>query len=325
MIPKQPPRDGRPGFLYLPPYRLSGISVAGEQTALHIPEFGVVFDMGQCVRSSLAADVVALSHPHMDHVGALPYWFSQRHFQKLEGGRCLCHPDTEGPLKRMLASWADLERQHTPHEIVPVAPEEEITLRQNVVLRAIETQHTCPSLGWSLIEYRHKLKEEFQGIPQSKLRELRENGQEITTATEIPLVAYTGDTLRGDFLERPEFAKAKIVITECTFFDPDHRERAAIGQHLHFDDLIELAQTWEAEHIVVVHLSRRTLLSSAAERIRSLGNPDAQRIHLLMDHKSNRRRYEQQLVEAQMETEANRATAPNSEDSDCQRVPEEGS
>ena len=294
MIPKSPPRDSRSGFLYLPPYRLTGLSVAGEQTVLHVPEFGVVFDMGQCTRSSLAANTVALSHPHMDHVGALPYWFSQRHFQKLEGGRCLCHPDTAGPLQKMLGSWIDLELQRTPHEIVPVAPNEEIPIRQNIVLRAIETRHTCPSLGWAIVEYRHKLREEFSELPQSRLRELREAGEEITTVTEIPLVAYTGDTAPGAFLEREEFSKAKVLITECTFFDPDHQERAKVGKHLHFDDLAKLVPSWECEHIVVVHLSRRTLINTALERIKSLGD-DAQRIHLLMDHRANRRRYDEQV------------------------------
>jgi ribonuclease Z len=230
----------------------------------------------------------------MDHVGALPYWFSQRNFQKLEGGRCACHPDTAGPLQKMLGSWIDLELQRTPHEIVAVAPNEEIPIRQNVVLRAIETRHTCPSLGWAIVEYRHKLKDAYGDLPQSRLRDLREAGEEITSVTEIPLVAYTGDTARGAFLERDEFSKAKILIAECTFFDPDHRERAAVGKHLHFDDLVELIPQWEAEHIVIVHLSRRTLVSAAAERIRSLG-ADAERIHLLMDHRANRQRYDQQL------------------------------
>jgi ribonuclease Z len=295
MIPKSPPRDSRSGFLYLPPYRLAGISVAGEQTVLHVPEFGVVFDMGQCTRSSLAANTIALSHPHMDHVGALPYWFSQRHFQKLEGGRCLCHPDTAGPLQKMLGSWIDLELQRTPHQIVPVAPNEEIPVRQNIVLRAIETRHTCPSLGWAIIEYRHKLKPEYVDLPQSRLRELREAGESITLVTEIPLVAYTGDTAPGAFLERDEFAKAKVLITECTFFDPSHQERAKVGKHLHFDDLSKLIPAWECEHIVVVHLSRRTLISAALERIQSLG-ADADRIHLLMDHRANRRRYDEQVA-----------------------------
>ena len=301
MVPKPPPRDSRPGFLYLPPYRLHGTSIAGEQTALHVPEFDVVFDMGQCLRSSLSANIVALTHSHMDHVGGLPYWFSQRYFQKIAGGKCLCHPDTADPIRKMLQSWAPIERQETPHEVVGVAPEEEVPIRQNVVLRAIESQHTCPSLAWAIIEHRHKLKDEFKDLPQNELRRLREQGEDITRSTEIPLIAYTGDTERGEFLERPEFSKARILITECTFFDPDHRERASIGRHLHFDDLADLSRKWEAEHIVVVHLSRRTMLSSAAARIQELGPDLADRMHLLMDHRTNRRRYEAQVQESMPE------------------------
>ena len=69
---------------------------------------------------------------------------------------------------------------------------------------------------------------------------------------------------------------------------------ARIGRHLHFEDIAELLSIWEAEHVVLVHLSRRTLLSDARERIATLG-ADADRIHLLMDHRTNRRRYESQL------------------------------
>ncbi|MAD20211.1 MAG: hypothetical protein CMJ52_08520 [Planctomycetaceae bacterium] len=294
MIPKQPPRDGQSGFLYLPPYRIHGLSVAGEHTTITVPEMGVTFDMGQCTRASLSSDIVALSHSHMDHVGAIPYWFSQRFFQKLEGGRVVCHPETVDPLRRMLASWVDVERQKTPYDVVAIEPDSNIPLRQNIDLRAIETRHTCPSLGFSIIETRHKLKPEFLEMPQSELRRIKEGGDEITTRTEIPLIAYTGDTDRGDFLERDEFAKARIVVTECTFVDEDHRSRARVGRHLHLDDIAELLGTWEAEHVVLVHLSRRTLLSEARERIATLGD-DAERIHLLMDHRTNRRRYEAQL------------------------------
>jgi ribonuclease Z len=230
----------------------------------------------------------------MDHVGAIPYWFSQRFFQKLEGGRVLCHPEGVAPLQRMLASWVDVERQKTPHEIVAIEPDSDVPLRQNIGLRAIETRHTCPSLGFSIIETRHKLKPEYRDLPQSELRRMKSEGDELTTNTEIPLIAYTGDTDRGEFLERDEFAKARIIVAECTFIDTDHRSRARIGRHLHLDDIAELLSTWEAEHVVLVHLSRRTLLSEARERIATLGD-DADRIHLLMDHRTNRRRYEAQL------------------------------
>jgi ribonuclease Z len=196
----------------------------------------------------------------------------------------------------MLDSWVDLERQKTPNEIVEIEPDTDLELRQNVVLRAIETKHTCPSLGYSIIENRHKLKPEYLDLPQSELRRIRGEGKELTVKTEIPLIAYTGDTVRGDFLERDEFSKARVVIAECTFFDEDHRGRARIGKHLHLDDIAELLPKWEAEHVVLVHLSRRTLLSDARDRLATLGS-DADRVHLLMDHRTNRRRYESQLAE----------------------------
>ena len=93
MIPKPPPKEGQLGFLYLPPYRIQGISVAGEQSVVHIPELDLVFDIGLCPRATLAAGTVCLSHTHMDHVAGLPYWFSQRSFQKLGTGRVLCIPN----------------------------------------------------------------------------------------------------------------------------------------------------------------------------------------------------------------------------------------
>ena len=61
MVPRPPPREGQLGFVYAPPIRIQGISVAGEQTVVHIPEFDLVFDIGLCPRAALTASVVALA------------------------------------------------------------------------------------------------------------------------------------------------------------------------------------------------------------------------------------------------------------------------
>ena len=98
MLPKRPPRDHRVGFIYAPPWRIQGISVGGEQTIIQIPELGLNFDIGLCPRIGVAAPFTALSHGHMDHVAALPYWFSQRAFMRLEPGTCFCHPALVEPL-----------------------------------------------------------------------------------------------------------------------------------------------------------------------------------------------------------------------------------
>jgi len=301
MIPKMPPRRGQVGFLYVPPFRIQGISVAGEQSVVQIPELDVVFDIGMCPRIALASPYVALSHGHMDHVGGLPYYFSQRMFQRMGVGTCICHKKLERPLSRMLESWVELEQQRTQHRIVGLEPGEEIEVKNNIVLRALEVSHTVPALGFALVERRSKLKEEFTDFPQEKLRELRSQGVEITRTLEIPLIAYTGDTQQGPFLYRDEFVKSKIVISECTFLDPDHKSRASVGKHLHVDDLASLLRVWEAEAVVLTHLSRRTNMAAAREQlVVAIGDENRERVHVLMDHRANRERYDRQLAEAGM-------------------------
>jgi len=295
-----PPQEARIGFVHSAPYRIQGVSVAGEQAVVHVPELDVVFDIGLCPRPALAPSTVALSHTHMDHVAGLPYWFSQRFFQKMPGnGRCLVHAKMAEPLRRMMASWVDLERQKTPHEIVAVEPEQEIELRPNLFLRAIEVSHTIPALAFVAIERRSKLRDEFHGLSQEKLRELRASGTEITKTLDIPLVAYTGDTEPGDFLLRDEFRRAQVVITECTFFEEEHRDRARIGKHLHIEDFRPLFDAWKAQDVVIVHVSRRTLMPFARKRIEEIAGPDrSERVHLLMDHRTNRARHESLMAAA---------------------------
>jgi ribonuclease Z len=301
------------GFLFIPPYRIQGVSVAGEEATVHVPELDVAFDVGLCPRPVLTAGTICLSHAHMDHVAALPYWFSQRNFQKLGTGRVLCHPRLVRPLEVMMSTWIDLERQKTPHEIVGLEPGVDFQLRPNVFVRGIEVSHSAPSLAFVVLERRSKLREEFHGLPQDKLRELKAQGTEITRTMEIPLVAYTGDTEMGPFLLRDEFVNAQVVITECTFFDPEHRDRAKVGKHLHIEDLRGLIQAWSRPEIVVVHVSRRTHMQYARERLLEAAGDQAHRVHLLMDHRMNRQRYERQVAADPAQAESRERAETGSE------------
>jgi ribonuclease Z len=295
MLPRRPFSTGKMGFLYLPPYRIQGVSVAGEQTVIHIPELDLAFDIGLCPRPALSASVVAISHGHMDHVAGLPYYFSQRFFQKMGCGTCVCHEEIAAAIQGMMAGWVDLEQQNTPHNIVALAPNAEFEIKPNMMLRGIEADHGVPAMSYVVLEYRKKLLEKYINTPQSKLRDLKLSGTEITQTFRLPVVAYTGDTCMGDHLCRDEFVRTPIIISECTFFDRDHRSRAAVGKHLHIDDIAELLTIWGAKDVVLVHLSRRTTIEQARAAIAKAVRPcDLERIHLLMDHRTNRCRYEKQ-------------------------------
>ena len=299
MIPKPPPRESSPGFLYIPPYRIAGVSVAGETTAIQIPELDVCFDMGECPRFALSSKFVALSHGHMDHVGGLAYYCSQRRFQGMGSGTIVCDVRIAGAVKRMMDGFVDLEQQRTPYELIAVEAEQLTEIKPNIFLRGFETEHTSPSFGYTVIEKRSKLKPELINLPQEKLKELKDRGQEITRTLEIPLVAYMGDTLPGAHLVRNDVRKAELIICECTFFEPEHTERAKVGMHMHINDIAEWLRVVECKAMILTHISRRTHLGYARERlIEIIGQEKAKDVFLLMDGKFNRERYEQQEAAA---------------------------
>ncbi|MFG0329380.1 MAG: MBL fold metallo-hydrolase [Phycisphaerales bacterium] len=300
MLPKPPARLGQLGFLYIPPIRVQGVSVAGENTAVMIPEYDICFDIGACHRPMLAAKYVAITHGHMDHVAGLPYYFSQRWFQGMGTGVCVCDARIEPAVKQMMEGWVELEQQRTSHEIIGLGDGGELEIKNNIFLRAFEVDHTVPAIAYGLSERRTKLREEYHNLPQDALRKLKQDGVEITRELRVPLVTYIGDTLPGAHLFRDEILKTKVLIMECTFFDDDHRERAVVGKHVHLDDIAELYPHLECEALVLTHVSRRTNLGFARKRlVERLGAEATERVHLLMDHRTNRQRYEAQLAEAE--------------------------
>ncbi len=299
MLPREPPRRPQLGFLYLPPYRVQGVSIAGEESVVQVPELDICFDIGRCPRAALASNFVALTHGHMDHAAGIAYYFSQRSFQGMGEGTVLCHPSLEAGLVGLMEAWVQVERQRTPHKIVPLEPGALFELKNRIFLKGFETVHTVPSMGFVVVEHRSKLKAVYQGLPQSEIVKIKETGTQITDTHEIPLVCYTGDTAWGPHFERADVLGAKILITECTFTEPGHRKRAGVGKHLHLDHIVRLLEASTAEAVVLTHLSRRTNAKMARDAIRkAIPTEHQERVFVLMDRRENRERYERQVAEA---------------------------
>lgn len=311
MLPKPPPREGALGFLYIPPFRLFGESIAGEVTYLQIPELDLGFDIGACPRAMLSSKHLAITHGHMDHIGGLAYYCSQRRFQGMGNAKILCDERIAGAVHKMMAGFVELEGQRTPYDVVPLKPDQKYEIKNNYFLRGFQTEHTCPSFGYSVVERRTKLKPEFHELPQEKLRELKDRGVQLTNELEIPLVAYTGDTAPGAFLLRDDVRKAQIVVAECTFFEPDHKQRAKVGMHMHVDDVAEWLKFLECQALVLVHVSRRTDVGFARKRFTEIaGAQAAEKVLFLGDYKANRARYDAQLAAAGVVPEPRARPAP---------------
>lgn len=298
MIPKPPPREGSLGFYFIPPYRIQGFSVAGEVTTIQVPELDVCFDMGQCPRAALASKFCAVSHGHMDHIGGLAYYCSQRRFQGMGDGRIICDERIAPAITRMMEGFQDLEQQKTPFELLPLKDGEQVEIKNNIYLRGFHTEHTAPSMGYSVIEKRSKLKPEYVDLPQEKLKDLKDRGIEITRTLEIPLIAYLGDTQPCAALLRPDVLNAQIVICECTFFEPDHRDRAKVGMHMHVDNIAEWLGVLQCQALVLCHVSRRTDLMYARKRLFEVAGQKSEKAFFLMDYKAGKARYERQVIDS---------------------------
>jgi ribonuclease Z len=254
--------------LKLGQYTLIGYSMAGEESVVQVPELNVCFDVGRAPQFALSSDYLCLTHGHMDHLAGIAYFLSQKQFQGMTGGTVLIPAELEPSVERLLAVWREIERQQTPYTLVPMQPNQLYPVRKDFGIRAIGTHHGLASLGYSIISIREKLKPEYVGIPGEELSRLRREGVEIQYRVEVPLVTYLGDTSAGPVFEHPDVVNAETLITECTFFDADHKSRAKHGKHLHVEQLARILPRLNNKHVVLTHVSRRTGVRRAKQLLK---------------------------------------------------------
>lgn len=266
-----------------------GYSVAGEETVIQIPELNVCFDIGRAPFFSLTSDIVCITHSHMDHIAGLGYYFSQRAFQGMKPGTAMIPREIERSVDNLLRCWRDLERQGTPYELIPMSTGQMYEVRRDFGIRAVQTHHGGTSLAYVIVSIREKLKPEYMGKTGPELAKMKADGVEIQYRLEVPLVAFLGDTTAGPVFDHPDIQNAQVLITECTFFDADHKTKAKAGKHLHVDALLEQLPKLKNEYIILTHVSRRTGIRRARGILRKkLGKDQMQRILFLMDFEGSK-------------------------------------
>lgn len=237
---------------------VEGYSRAAVQSYWRIPELKIGFDLGAQPWDFMGTPTWLLSHTHLDHVAALPVYIARRRMMKMEPPRIYLPEPALEDVKRLLMVMQRLDRGRMVCHLHGVKPGQEIDLSREHVVTVFGTTHTIPSVGFVVWERRHKLREEYHGLPGDKIRDLRMSGVEVTREVRTPLLAYTGDTSPAGLDNYPPAYEAKILITEMSFIRPNHRrEKIHKFGHMHLDDFIERADRFKNELIICAHFSTR--------------------------------------------------------------------
>jgi ribonuclease Z len=237
---------------------VEGYSRAAVQTYWRIPELKLGFDLGAQPWDFMGTPTWLVTHTHLDHVAALPVYIARRRMMKMEPPHVYLPAESLEDVRRLLLAAQRLDRGRQVCHLHGVQAGEEIELSREHVVTAFATAHTVPSRGYLVWERRHKLKEEYLGLPGEQIRDLRLSGVAVTREVRIPLVAYTGDTNPRGLDDYPPVYEAKILITELSFLRASHRrEKIHKFGHMHLDDLLERAERFRNEVIICAHFSTR--------------------------------------------------------------------
>lgn len=261
-----------------------GFSLAGEETVVAAPEYNVCFDVGRAPREVISIDNVCITHGHMDHAAGMAYYLSQRAFVGNAPGRIIIHRDLAAAVQRLMGAWADIEGHASPGQILGVVPLEDVSIRRGLVVRPFAVNHGASALGFALIEQRHKLKTEFAGKTGPELVALKREGVQIEHHVEVSLLACTGDTALGKWLDLGFVRECQVLVVECTFFDREHVSRARDGRHIHVMDVPQVLAAVPQAQILLTHITRRTDLRQAKRTLeRALKREDMERVAFLME------------------------------------------
>ena len=89
-------------------------------------------------------------------------------------------------------------------------------------------------------------------------KHIKLSGKPVDENFRVPLVAYTGDTTAAGLDKFPDMYRAKVLICEATFLEAEHSpEKIHRNGHVHLNDIIDRADRFENELVILGHFSTR--------------------------------------------------------------------
>lgn len=237
---------------------LEGKSSSAVATYIRVKELDLIFDLGRCPMHFIGTNHVFISHFHLDHYFGLPIYISQRWLAGMPPGNIYVPINGFKQLKDILDRISTLDAgRNWGYQLTPVDVGKTIPFRQNLIAHILPGNHSVPAVSYLICELRNKLKPEYRDLSAREIVALKHSGVQITNEIQLPLIAYLGDTRGISVDTHPLLKQCKLLICECTFIAPEHRDRAKRTKHIHLDMLPAFLDQFESEFIVLNHFSRR--------------------------------------------------------------------
>ncbi|XP_019160199.1 PREDICTED: nuclear ribonuclease Z isoform X2 [Ipomoea nil] len=244
-------------------YQIEGISIAGHETCVIIPTLNLAFDIGKCPQRAVSQQFLFISHGHMDHIGGLPMYVATRGLYRMTPPTIFVPKAVKESVEKIFEAHRAMDQSELKHTLIALDVGEEICLRKDLKVRAFKTYHVIPSQGYIVYSIKHKLKQEYIGLPAEEIKKLKSSCVEITNTVTTPEIAFTGDTMSDFILDNDNIdaLRARILIVE----------------------IVKHADRLENKAILLIHFSARYQLDVIQEAISALPPPLAGRVFALTE------------------------------------------
>lgn len=246
---------------------IEGKSIAGNETYFRVRELGIALDVGRCPDLLIGVRDLFVTHAHVDHSLGIPFHAAQRKLQQLPPTRAYVPSESIPGYRALVEAHERLQQTEYHLELVGVAVGEEIELRRDILVRAHDASHSIPARAWEVLDVRETLRHDLVGLSGPEIRDRRLSGELVTDRKLVSRLFYTGDTDR-QILERGDaIFHARILIIECSFTAAEDLERAERYRHVHLEDILEFADRFDNELILLTHFSLRDRPREIVDRI----------------------------------------------------------
>jgi len=255
---------------------ITGYSTALFSTWYFIEEWGILFDAGEGLISSLLQksrkiDHVFISHADRDHLTGL-LQFNQLNARP--GFPVIHYPKDSSSFRALEKFSKEFDPQVARTVWTPVTEGDEIFIAKDLLVKPIRNSHVpvdrhiIRSLGYQVIQTRKKLRPEFAHLTGEQLRQLAEQQGRDSFSMEVRtnLLAYSGDTPVED---GDKWDNTGILIHEATFLGngEDIKVRDYGNKHSTLEEVMEMVSAIKIEQLILGHFSSRY---SADEIVRAV-------------------------------------------------------